>query len=313
MFSTLFALDVVQVQTESRTDIRGGVEIPLGPVLKLRAGGNRDEAAAGLGLAFGHLWNGSWGLDYGYAYPFDLDKNDRLHAISLRVSFGPGEPQPALSGEKNRPARKEETEMAQKPAKKPKAPLLLGPQDVVSILVKDHPEFDVVETKIDNLGNIELPFVGEVEAANLSVADFENKLSKIFKEYVREPKVKVEVLEYNSRIVFILGAVKLPGRYPMKDEVLTLRDAMVLAGLPTDRAAMWRVRLIRQGKDGPYSQYVNLHKILKRGHLENDVTLLSEDIIYVPMTVLDSFVTLLGRIFGPLLGMTRDVAGAAIN
>ena len=88
---------------------------------------------------------------------------------------------------------------------------------------------------------------------------------------------------------------------------MTLRDAVVDAGLATQRAANWRAFVIRQTDDGPSTKHVNIHKIINRGHLDHNIFLESGDIVYVPLTLLDKLVLFVGRITGPLVGLADRI------
>ncbi|MCB4757647.1 MAG: hypothetical protein LHV69_11565, partial [Elusimicrobia bacterium] len=123
--------------------------------------------------------------------------------------------------------------------------------------------------------------------------------------------VDINVREYNSRVVYVLGAVRVPGRYALGQKPLTVRDIVIQAGLPTVQAANWRAFVVRQTEDGPVYLHVNLNKLLYRGRMENNVQLQTGDTVYVPMTFLDSFASFLGRIFGPIFGISRTVVGPA--
>ncbi|MGQ0644298.1 MAG: polysaccharide biosynthesis/export family protein [Elusimicrobiota bacterium] len=188
-----------------------------------------------------------------------------------------------------------------------KTDLKLGPDDIVEITVKNHPELAAV-VKVDSWGYVEVPFAGEVRVGDMTPLEASRQLSNVYSEFVHEPQVMVTVKEYSSRVVYVLGQVRLPGRYPMQDRLMTVRDAIVLAGLPTDRAATWRVFVVRQGEDGVSYKHVNLTRILYRGRLENNLILQSGDILYVPMGFLDTVTTFVGRIVGPIIGIGRAAA-----
>lgn len=308
---TLLLLDATQTSSGEPLRARLGAErLVWKDLLTLRAGAGRDQASAGFGLGGGKRCAAS--LDYGFTVPFDSKKSERLHEISFSVRFG-GEPPltegpstPAFSSPASTaPANSLQWRTA---PSRPSYPL--GADDVLQITVKDHPELNVT-TVVDPRGAIHLSFIEDLNVKGLSPQDLESSLQKIYGGFFTQaPSVEVTVKEYNSRVVYVVGAVKSPGKYPLKNDPLTLRDAIFMAGLPTDRAALWRVFIVRQTPKGPKPLWVNFNKIYYRGQLERDLELESGDIIYVPMGFLDTLSIFIGRIVGPIIGAARNAAVA---
>lgn len=88
-------------------------------------------------------------------------------------------------------------------------------------------------------GKVSLPLIGEVQAAGLSVKDFQDEVQRIFSDgYLKFPRVSAEVLNY--RPFYILGEVMKPGQYPYTNG-LTVLNAVATAGGFTYRANKGRV------------------------------------------------------------------------
>ena len=99
----------------------------------------------------------------------------------------------------------------------------------------------------------------------------------------------------------------------MKEKLVTLRGAVVLAGMPTDRAALWRTFVVRHREDGGTEiRHVDLYKIFYRGRLENDIVLQPGDTVVVPMTILDGLASFVGRILGPIVGVGTSAMGKPV-
>ena len=104
------------------------------------------------------------------------------------------------------------------------------------------------EYEIDPGGNVALPLAGTVKAAGLSQHELEVALTKKFRgEYLRDPKVTVEVLSF--RPFYILGEVARPGEYPFKGG-LSVMSALALAGGSTYRASLSSVMIQHAGEAG---------------------------------------------------------------
>jgi protein involved in polysaccharide export with SLBB domain len=101
-------------------------------------------------------------------------------------------------------------------------------------------------------GKVSLPLIGDVQAANLSVQDFQNEIANALKQgYLKEPRVSAEVLSY--RPYYILGEVNKPGEYPYSNG-LNVLNAVATAGGFTYRAQTKRVFIRRSSetKEQPY-------------------------------------------------------------
>lgn len=90
------------------------------------------------------------------------------------------------------------------------------------------------EFLVDSSGQVQLPLVGQVKAAGLTLHDFMAEVTTAFQDgYLRNPKVSVEVVNY--RPFYIMGEVNKPGEYPY-EHGLTALQAVALAGGFTYRA-----------------------------------------------------------------------------
>ncbi len=87
---------------------------------------------------------------------------------------------------------------------------------------------------IDGTGQVRLPLVGQVQAAGLTVRQFEQEVkAKLDQGYLKDARVSVEVSNY--RPFYILGEVNKPGEYPYVNGMSVL-TAVALAGGYTYRA-----------------------------------------------------------------------------
>ena len=109
----------------------------------------------------------------------------------------------------------------------------LGTGDKLKINVYDEPDLSG-EFLVDGSGQIQLPLVGQVKAASLTIHEFVAEVVAALKEgYLNDPKVSVEVLNY--RPFYIIGEVNKPGEYPFESG-LNVLGAIALAGGYTYRA-----------------------------------------------------------------------------
>ena len=99
------------------------------------------------------------------------------------------------------------------------------------------------EFLVSGAGKVSLPLVGEVQAAGLTLPEFQKEVETALKEgYLKDPHVSVEVLTY--RPFYILGEVQKPGEYPYTNG-LTVLNAVATANGFTYRANTKKVFIKR--------------------------------------------------------------------
>jgi polysaccharide export outer membrane protein len=124
------------------------------------------------------------------------------------------------------------------------AAYLIGPEDVLDISVWKNTDISrTVPVRPD--GKISLPLLNDVQAAGLSPMQLREALTKALAAFIPEPAVSVLVREVHSFKVTVIGQVKTPGRYELKDRA-TVLDVLALAGGPTDYAVRNRIVVMRQ-------------------------------------------------------------------
>lgn len=173
----------------------------------------------------------------------------------------------------------------------------LGPGDVISINVRDHPEFSSFGVRVGFAGEVILPLTNEVVyAEGLSVEEVRMAIEEKLKAYIERPFVSVFITEFNSKKFYVLGEIGA-GIYPIGATSIKLMDAMYAAGLPSDGiAAMRRVQIITPHETDPINRWVNVYAILYKGRMEHNITIEPGTIIYVPTTIFTKFSRLIRQI-----------------
>ena len=119
--------------------------------------------------------------------------------------------------------------------------------------------------------------VGSVKMAGLSVEQGQDLLQQRFSSYLRDPWVVVEVVEYKSKPLYLLGQFKAAGTYYM-DRPLTLLQSLALGGGLLDTANLRSARLIRDDQKQP----VDILSLVEDGNAAENVWMKAGDSIYVP-------------------------------
>ncbi len=105
----------------------------------------------------------------------------------------------------------------------------LGPKDLVRIQVFEVPELNV-ETRISEAGTANLPLIGDVPASGLTGTELAERLKQLLESrYVNRASVSVQVVEFRSRPITVIGAVKTPGNLAFPGR-WTVLDALAAAG-----------------------------------------------------------------------------------
>jgi polysaccharide export outer membrane protein len=111
---------------------------------------------------------------------------------------------------------------------------LIGALDVLEISVFKVPELSK-SVQVADTGTINLPLVGEVQAAGKTANEIEKNLTQqLGAKYVKSPQVTVYVKEHNSQRVTIEGAVKKPGVYPIRGTLSLLQLVATAEGVDKD-------------------------------------------------------------------------------
>ena len=146
--------------------------------------------------------------------------------------------------------------------------------------------------RVDDDGTITYPLLGRVTVAGQSVKDIEQLLHKrLLDGYVRNPQVAVEVEQYRSRSIFIMGEVRTPGKYPLTESVQLL-EVLALAGSVTPAASS--ELLVLRGKEGSANGPIlpenasaaTVMRVsmmdLEGGNLSANIALQDGDTVFVP-------------------------------
>lgn len=125
---------------------------------------------------------------------------------------------------------------------------------------------------VDKDGLINFPVLGELSVIGLTRTELQDKITGLIypKYIVEKPIVNVRFLNYK---VSVLGEVNKPGVYTTENNVVTLFEALALAGDLTIYGKRNNVMLIRESEKGELSVY--------RIDLQDKNLLLNRDIYYL--------------------------------
>jgi len=188
-------------------------------------------------------------------------------------------------------------------------PYALGPGDVVSIIVWDHPELNMpaVSTPtgadasgssavvsgytIDSNGFVQFAYVGALKLGGLTEMEARDLLAKQLGRYIRNPQVTLRIQAYRSKRIYLDGEVHLPGLQVMNDLPMTLPEAINRAGGFTPQGDRSTVAVTR----GDKTVVVNLASMIDQGINPDNIVLRDGDLVRV-FSENDSKVFVLGEV-----------------
>ena len=102
----------------------------------------------------------------------------------------------------------------------------------------------------------------------------------------------------------MFGYVNGPGKYAMKGDQITVKEAVVAAGLPRMDGSLKKVYIIRPDKNTksgkPEKKKINLDKVLNKGMSAEDFLLEPGDTLVVHQRYFDKFMNAYSRLMGPV-------------
>jgi polysaccharide export outer membrane protein len=171
----------------------------------------------------------------------------------------------------------------------------LGVGDQLTVQVQDLDEIRGDHPiRVDSQGNINLPILGRVHVAGLSVEGTETELRKRLITVLKDPEVTVTVAEFRSHPVSILGSVRTPGVVQLTG-TKTLSEVLSMAGGANPDAGN-AIVITRRKAAGPlplpdaqldaagqyYIGHVNLKSLIEARNPEDNIAIESGDTISVP-------------------------------
>ena len=171
---------------------------------------------------------------------------------------------------------------------------LLGPEDELQISGPELEELTTKTVRVDGEGDIQVPLVGRVHVAGLTVQQAEQELNKRLSTYIRHPQAALDVKDLRSQPASVLGAVNSPGVHQVEGHKTLLEMISLAGGVRPD--AGYSIRITRQVEwgciplpgakldaSGRFSvAQVNLQEIMEAKTPEENIQIFPHDVISVP-------------------------------
>lgn len=158
----------------------------------------------------------------------------------------------------------------------------VGPKDLLEIKVFEVPELNI-ERRIDADGTIDLPLLGKVKVDGLTSTEAADRLkAHLEATYVQRASVAVQVREFRSKPITVLGAVRQPGPLAYTGD-WTLLDALAAAGGVVDGTVGDKIYILRRAQNGLNDQvFINVEDLVLRADPDANIPIYPNDLINVP-------------------------------
>jgi polysaccharide export outer membrane protein len=163
----------------------------------------------------------------------------------------------------------------------------LGPGDIISIIVWDHPELTIpagsfrtaeqAGTVVNQDGTIYFPYAGVLKVAGKTTSEVRTILSTKLAKYIEKVQLDVRMVDFRSQQVYIVGEVAKPGIQNITDIPMSVLNAVNRAGGFTVEADYSRVLLTRKGN----TYLVDIQAMYDHGVSAQNVLLEAGDILNV--------------------------------
>jgi len=171
---------------------------------------------------------------------------------------------------------------------------VLGPEDEITVRVFAAEDIPDKPAQIANDGTVNLPMVGEVHAAGLTVEQLQASLAAAYRKYFKDPQVTVEVTDFRSQPVSVAGNVNTPGVVQLRGTRNLLEVIGMAGGLKPDAGdSVLITRTLNQGSipvagafvdaTGKYSvAHVDIRAVMDGKHPQGNILIKPHDVITVP-------------------------------
>jgi len=150
--------------------------------------------------------------------------------------------------------------------------------------------------RIDDNGSIFIYPLGNQNIAGLTLLEARELIEQSMKPFIITPFCEITIIkkEYEPH-VFVFGEAMKPGSFPIKSGDRLL-DVLSLTGGTTQNAFKSSIKLVRLHGDSVIVMSVDLGSIVKHGHIESNIVMQDQDILYIPKNMLYSITDVLAKL-----------------
>ena len=160
----------------------------------------------------------------------------------------------------------------------------VGPRDLLDIRVYEDDKLNG-QRRVSEDGVINLPLLGDVAVAGKTTAEIGQILKKLLEDkYMQRASVDVQVLEFRSRPIVVMGAVKQPGNLGFSGRWTLLEALTAAGGLAESHGNV--IHILRRAENGLSDQVtIDADALLLQADPKANIPIYANDLINVPGTV----------------------------
>lgn len=156
---------------------------------------------------------------------------------------------------------------------------VIGGGDTLKVTVYDHADLDS-KVRVSDHGSIILPLIGTVNISGMTIDKATQKIASLYSAgYIRNPQVSVFVEEYRSQKVTILGQVKKPGVYELRETNTILEMISKAEGLMPEAGEFAIITRKKGGKEENIK--INIKELTESGDSKLNVIIQDSDTIFI--------------------------------
>jgi polysaccharide export outer membrane protein len=157
----------------------------------------------------------------------------------------------------------------------------LQPGDVLELQYRYSPEFNQTVT-VQPDGYVSLQIGGDVKIAGMTIAQARQTILRRSAERLQDPEATLILKEFQKPYFVVAGEVAQPGKIEMRERVTALQAVMLAGGFKESAKSSQVIVFRRINSDTAEVKTLNFKSIQRTSDLENDLTLMPGDMIFVP-------------------------------
>lgn len=159
----------------------------------------------------------------------------------------------------------------------------VGPRDVLDVRVMEDAAMNDPRATVNENGEVALRVLGKVQVAGLTSTQIEAKLKTLLEaNMLTRATVSVQVIEFASKPISVVGAVIRPGRIGATGNTTLIQAITQAGGLASGHGK--ELYVLRTGRNGLSEQVaINVDELLVQGKPELNIPLAPNDLVNVPL------------------------------
>jgi polysaccharide export outer membrane protein len=160
----------------------------------------------------------------------------------------------------------------------------IGARDLIAVRVDEDAKLNG-ERRVAEDGTVNFPLLGDVAVSGKTTSEASAAIRKLLEDkYMQRATVDIQVLEFRSHPISVIGAVKQPGNLGFSGHWTLLEALTAVGGLTDGHGNVLYV--LRRADNGLSDQVtIDIDDLLARGDPKVNIPILANDLINVPGTI----------------------------